>query len=79
VRYLKTHDLLYVKLATEHEPTFKIPSSFEGMSGGALWRFYVVEKDGGQEVIDSRLIGVPFHQSSAVHGKREIVLRVFDR
>jgi hypothetical protein len=72
VRYLDTHDLLYVQMDTGHEPTFKIPSSFEGMSGGALWRFYVTEKDGKQEVIDRRLIAVPFYQSFAADGKREI-------
>jgi hypothetical protein len=72
VRYLRTHDLLYVQLATEHEPTFKIPSSFEGTSGGAIWRFYVTEKEGKHDVIDRRLIAVPFHQSAAVDGKREI-------
>lgn len=72
VRYLKTHDLNYIQLATEHEPAFKIPRSFEGTSGGAIWRFYVAEKDGKIEVFDRRLIGVPFHQSLTADGKREI-------
>lgn len=44
-------------------PDFPLPSSFEGMSGGALWRFFVEEKDKDSVVIESRLIGVPFHQS----------------
>lgn len=72
VRYLNSHDLLYVQLATEHEPEFKIPNSFEGTSGGAVWRFYVTEKDGKPELVDRRLIAVPFHQSFTADGKREI-------
>ncbi len=72
VRYLDTHDLLYMQLANEDEPAFKIPNSFEGTSGGSIWRFYVVEKDGKPEVIDQRLIAVPFYQSFAADGKREI-------
>jgi hypothetical protein len=72
MRYLDTHDLLYFQLATEHEPTFKIPNSFEGASGGGIWRFYVTEKDGNPEVVERRLIGVPFHQSVTADGKREI-------
>jgi hypothetical protein len=72
VRYLNTHDLLYVQLATEHEPTFKVPNSFEGTSGGSVWRFYVIENDGKLEIVESRLIAVPFHQSLTPDGKREI-------
>lgn len=72
MRYLDTHDLLYVQLATEHEPAFKIPNSFEGTSGGGVWRFYVTEKEGKPEVVDRRLIAVPFHQSFTADGKREI-------
>jgi hypothetical protein len=72
VRYFDTHDLLYVQTATEHEPAFKIPNSFEGTSGGAVWRFYTAEKDGDPEIADARLIGVPFHQSFAADGKVEI-------
>jgi hypothetical protein len=73
VRYLDTHDLLYFQLAVEHEPSFKIPGSFEGASGGGVWRFYVDKAaDGQAKVVDSRLIAVPFHQSFTADGKREI-------
>jgi hypothetical protein len=43
------------------------------MSGGALWRFYTTEIHGVPEIIERRLIAVPFHQSDAVEGNREIV------
>jgi hypothetical protein len=44
-------------------PDFKLPSSFGGTSGGAVWRFYIGEKDGTPSVVDSRLIGVPFFET----------------
>lgn len=55
-----------------HEPAFKLPNSFEGTSGGAVWRFYVTEKNGKPELVERRLIAVPFHQSFTADGKREI-------
>jgi hypothetical protein len=72
LRCLKTYGLYYYQLANEHEPSFKIPNSFEGTSGGAIWRFYVEQKDGKVQVIDRRLIAVPFHQSFTADGRREI-------
>lgn len=72
VRYLNSHDLIYFQLANEHEPAFQVPKSFEGTSGGAVWRFYVTEKDSKVEVVDRRLIAVPFHQSLTAEEKREI-------
>jgi hypothetical protein len=53
-------------------PDFKMPDSFEGTSGGSVWRFFVAERDGKDSVVDRRLVGVPFHQSDAVNGKRTI-------
>jgi hypothetical protein len=41
-------------------------------AGGGVWRYYLAEKDGKYELTESRLIGVPFHQSCTADGKREI-------
>jgi hypothetical protein len=52
---------------------FSLPESFEGMSGGAVWRFYVTKNtDGTLNPIDRRLIAVPFYQSPPSGGRREI-------
>jgi hypothetical protein len=51
---------------------FKLPASFEGMSGGALWRFYFVMRGGSPSVVEKRLIGVPFYQSRAADDMRTI-------
>jgi hypothetical protein len=52
---------------------FSLPESFEGMSGGAVWRFYVTKnKDGTLNPVDRRLIAVPFFQSPPSGGRREI-------
>lgn len=58
---------------TGHEPGFPAPKSFQGTSGGAVWRFYVAKKDGKVEIIDHRLIGVPFFEGESTGGKQEIV------
>jgi hypothetical protein len=47
---------------TSH-PDFELPTSFGGMSGGALWRFYFVMKDDKPWVVEKRLMGVPFYQT----------------
>lgn len=44
-------------------PDFKLPSSFAGASGGAVWRFYIAEKDGLASLVGSRLVGVPFFET----------------
>ncbi|HEY5066152.1 MAG TPA: hypothetical protein VIJ04_15160 [Xanthobacteraceae bacterium] len=71
LRYLREYDLFYFEPA--HDPDFPLPDSFEGMSGGAIWRFYVEEKEGPTSVVDSRLVGVPFFQIKKDEGRREIV------
>jgi hypothetical protein len=43
-------------------PDFKLPNSFGGTSGGAVWRFYIAEKNGAASVVDSRIVGVPFFE-----------------
>src|SRR5262249_13004075 len=52
---------------TEQED-FKLPASFGGASGGAIWKFYVKDKDGAPTVIESRLVGVAFFETP-VDGK----------
>lgn len=72
VRCFSKHDLIYLRPTTDHEPSFNLPLSFEGVSGGAFWKTYVTEKNGINEVTESRLMGVPFYQSIADNGKIEI-------
>jgi len=60
------HDLFEFEVTPS--PDFKLPSSFGGTSGGAVWRFYVAEKEGAASVVDSRLVGVPFFETLR-HGK----------
>ena len=49
------------------------PFSYEGMSGGALWRVYYTKDDDGQlSVVDKKVFGVAFHQSDLSDQKRII-------
>ena len=59
-------------IAVTAYPDFELPDSFEGMSGGALWRIYFIEKDNSPSIIEKRLIGVPFHQSQDEDGAKII-------
>jgi hypothetical protein len=61
-----------VDLAVTAYPDFPVPESFEGMSGGALWRVFFTEQDNSVKIIAKRLIGVPFHQSTGADGGRII-------
>jgi hypothetical protein len=70
LRYLNDYELYYYK--PTNDPGFTLPESFQGTSGGSAWRIYVIEKAGKIEVIDRRLIAVPFYESFASDGKREI-------
>jgi len=72
VKYLNDHRLNYFQMQTEHEPGFSIPKSFQGTSGGAVWRFYVAKQDDKVKVIDRRLIAVPFYEGVSSDGKPEI-------
>jgi len=53
-------------------PDFAVPKNFKGMSGGALWRMYFVEREGASEIVARHLVGVPFHQSVGADGARII-------
>jgi hypothetical protein len=71
LRYIDDHGLYYFEPSNKVD--FSLPGSFEGMSGGAVWRFYVKKnEDGTLHPIDRRLIAVPFYQSPPSDGKREI-------
>lgn len=49
------------------------PDSYEGMSGGALWRVYCTQDDDGQpSVAEKKVFGVAFHQSDISNQKRII-------
>jgi hypothetical protein len=52
---------------------FPLPISFEGTSGGSLWRFYLAMKDEKPTVVEKRLIGVPFYQTQSAAGKRLLI------
>jgi hypothetical protein len=69
MRYTDKHGLYYFE--PNKEIDFSLPGSFQGMSGGAVWRFYVTKnRDGELNVVDRRLIAVPFYESPAADGKR---------
>ncbi len=69
-KWTDTFDLQYVE--PKSDPDFKLPDSFEGTSGGALWRFFVVEKEKKISVVERWLLGVPFFQSRSADNKRTI-------
>lgn len=71
LKYIDPHALLYYQPSRDFG--FKLPQSFEGMSGGGVWRFYIAKKENEVEAIDRRLIGVAFHQLPLRDGKWEIV------
>jgi hypothetical protein len=70
LRYPANYELYYYE--PTNDPGFTLPKSFQGTSGGAVWRFYVAEKNGSVDVVDRRLIAVPFYESLSSNGKREI-------
>lgn len=59
---------------------FHAPSSYEGTSGGGLWRIYPQPADGGE--VAYRLIGVAFYQTEdrhiICHGQASLYVRLFD-
>ena len=59
---------------------FHAPSSYEGTSGGGLWRIYPQPDDGGE--VAYRLIGVAFYQTKdrhiICHGQASLYVRLFD-
>jgi hypothetical protein len=70
IRFVDGYDLFDFEVTNTTD--FPLPSSFEGASGGALWRFYLAMKNDAPSVVERRLMGVPFHQSQAGDGKTAI-------
>jgi hypothetical protein len=64
------HD--YFEFDVKSDPGFTLPSSYGGVSGGAIWRFYTEEKDGVVSMVSSDLIGVPFFETDK-DGKMMII------
>jgi hypothetical protein len=50
----------------------ELPSNYEGVSGGGLWRAYFVMKDEEPAIVERRLVGVPWWQSPPSDGKRTL-------
>ena len=61
--HVEDYDL--VDFTVTNKPDFPLPASFEGTSGGALWRFFYDLKDEQPVILARRLLGVPFWQSTA--------------
>lgn len=54
-------------------PGVDSPSSFGGMSGGALWRVYCSDNNNSHPIVlDKVIVGVAFYQSEVVQQKRII-------
>jgi hypothetical protein len=68
IRYVNDYDL--VDFEVTDKPDFPLPQSFEGTSGGALWRFYYKVVNEQPSVISRRLYGVPFWQSLTADGRK---------
>jgi hypothetical protein len=72
------HDLF--RFRPDPDENFIAPSSYEGTSGGGLWRVYPQPDDGGN--VAYRLIGVAFYQSEdreiVCHGQASVYGRLFD-
>ena len=79
------YDLLDFAVTTK--PNFELPVSFEGTSGGALWRFYLEMKNDSPSAIAKRLVGVPFYQSTnsdekqiiTCHGPMSVYRNLIDK
>jgi hypothetical protein len=72
------HDLF--RFRPDPDENFHPPSSYEGTSGGGLWRVYPQPDDGGPTAY--RLIGVAFYQTAdreiICHGQASVYGRLFD-
>ena len=72
MRYVDDLGLYY--FLPSNEVDFTLPENFEGMSGGAVWRLYVSKNANDKlNVVDRRLIAVPFYQSPPLNGERELI------
>jgi hypothetical protein len=71
----------------EQDADFPPPASYGGVSGGALWRAFVVADGGKGKVRDRAIIGVAYYQSDGkraprfvtCHGPRSVYMRLLDQ
>jgi hypothetical protein len=76
-----------IDLVIKEYPDFPLPANFKGMSGGALWRLFLNERNGVFSVVSKLLVGVPFYQSEdaaankivTCHGKNSIYTTLLDK
>lgn len=79
------HELM--DFVPKNYPDFKLPGSFEGTSGGAIWQLFLQMVDGQAKVVAKRYWGIPFYQrrrtgKTAVlicHGPDGIYKAMFDK
>ncbi len=64
----------YVDFETNYEGTYEGPQSYEGFSGGGLWKLMVARTSAGELVIKEKILsGVAFYQSTLVKSRRAII------
>lgn len=52
----------------------KVPTNYEGVSGGGLWRIFCTKADDGTLLFaDLWVLGVAFYQSAVVNNKRKLI------
>jgi hypothetical protein len=55
---------------------FEPPSSYAGMSGGAVWRFFVDVNEDQPKVLERWLFGVPFYESPTLAWCQEFLRHI---
>jgi hypothetical protein len=71
LRYPDHHYALFY-FEPSGDDTFSLPKNFQGASGGAVWRFYVEQKEKDPPVLSRRIIGVLFFQRDIDDGRKEV-------
>lgn len=73
----------YYEFEAEPEQSFELPKSYQGVSGGGLWKFYFKDDDEGLNLVDSRLIGVAFYETDRgtilCHGPKSIYAMLYSK
>lgn len=73
----------YLEFSAHPERNFRMPDSYQGVSGGGLWKFYLKSTPEGFEVVEARLVGVAYYQTEAgtilCHGPRSIFHELYGR
>jgi hypothetical protein len=53
----------FAEFSATPESNFRMPQSYQGVSGGGLWKFLLKETTVGYELIQARLLGVAFYET----------------